>query len=348
MPEAWQGSATMRQVWITGSGAPEMLQVREAAEPSAGAGEVRVRVAYAGVNFADIQARMGQYPDAPKPPCVVGYEVSGVIDQVGSGVIGLAAGDRVMALTRFGGYSEVLAVNAEWVHKLPDSVGLEVAGAIAVNYGTAWVMLTRQACVRPGQTVLIQSAGGGVGLAALQICLWRGATPIGTASTGKHERLKAMGCGHCIDDRSQDVETEVRRLTAGRGVDIALDSQGGSSIRVNYRLLAPLGHLVVFGFADSVTGKRMNPLSLIKGLVTTPFFHPLALLNANRSICGLNMGRLFPEYGRMRGEIGQIVRLVADGTLTPVVDKVFPFEQAAAAHQYIQDRQNFGKVLLKP
>ena len=338
----------MKQVWITGSGAPEKLQVREAAEPSAGAGEVRIRVAYAGVNFADIQARMGQYPDAPKPPCVVGYEVSGVIDQVGRGVSGFAAGDRVMALTRFGGYSEVVAVNADWVHKLPDSISLDAAGAIAVNYGTAWVMLTRQANVRSGATVLVQSAGGGVGLAALQICLWRGATPIGTASAGKHERLKQMGCEHCIDYRSQDVAGEVLKLTAGRGVDIALDSAGGSSIRMNYRLLAPLGHLVMFGFAATVTGERMNPLSLIKGLLTTPFFHPLALLNANRSISGLNMGRLFPEYGRMRGEIGQIVGLVADGTFTPVVDKVFPFAEAAAAHQYLQDRRNFGKVLLKP
>ncbi len=338
----------MKQVWITGSGAPEKLQVREAAEPSAGAGEVRIRVAYAGVNFADIQARMGQYPDAPKPPCVVGYEISGVIDQLGSGVSGFAVGDRVMALTRFGGYSEVVAVNADWVHKLPDSISLETAGAIAVNYGTAWVMLTRQANVRSGATVLVQSAGGGVGLAALQICLWRGATPIGTASAGKHVRLKQMGCEHCIDYRGQDVEGEVLKLTAGRGVDIALDSAGGSSIRMNYRLLAPLGHLVIFGFAATVTGERMNPLSLIKGLLTTPFFHPLALLNENRSVSGLNMGRLFPEYGRMRGEIGQIVGLVADGTFTPVVDKVFPFEEAAAAHQYLQDRRNFGKVLLKP
>jgi NADPH:quinone reductase-like Zn-dependent oxidoreductase len=338
----------MKQVWITKPGAPEKLQLREAVEPSAGAGEVRIRVAYAGVNFADIQARMGQYPDAPKPPCVVGYEVSGVIDQVGSNVRGLAVGDRVMALTRFGGYSEVVAVTEEWVHKLPDSISLEAAGAIAVNYGTAWVMLTRLANVRSGQTVLIQSAGGGVGLAALQICLWRGATPIGTASAGKHDRLRQMGCKHCIDYRNQDVEAEVLKMTAGRGVDIALDAAGGSSIRMNYRLLAPLGHLVMFGFAATVTGERRNPLSLIKGLATTPFFHPLALVNANRSLSGLNMGRLFPEYGRMRGEIGQIVGLVADGTFAPVVDRVFPFDEAAAAHRYLQDRRNFGKVLLKP
>lgn len=338
----------MRQVWITGAGVPEKLQLREGPEPSAGAGEVRIRVAYAGVNFADIQARLGQYPDAPKTPCVVGYEVSGIVDQVGSGVGGLAVGDRVLALTRFGGYSELVAVNAEWVHRLPDEVSLDAAGAIPVNYGTAWVMLTRQVNLRPGQTVLIQSAGGGVGLAALQICLWRGALPIGIASAGKHGRLRDMGCERCIDGRSPDIAAEVLELTEGRGVDVALDSAGGGSVRTSYRLLAPLGHLVMFGFGGTVTGKRLNPFSLLKGFATTPFFHPLALINANRSLSGLNMGRLFPEYGRMRDEIRQIVGLVADGTFAPTVDKVFAFEEAAAAHHYLQDRRNFGKVLLKP
>ncbi len=338
----------MKQVWITKAGAPETLQVREGPEPSAGAGEVRIRVAYAGVNFADVQARMGQYPDAPKIPCVVGYEVSGIIDQVGSDVRGFAAGDRVMTMTRFGGYSELVTVKAEWVHKLPDSVSLEAAGAIAVNYGTAWVMLTRQANVRRGHTVLIQSAAGGVGLAALQICLWRGATPIGVASAGKHARLRQMGCDLCVDYRTQDVETEVRKLSGGRGVDIALDAQGGASFRRSYRLLAPLGHLVMFGFSGSVTGTRMNPLSMARVLLATPFFHPMRLLNENRSVSGLNMGRLFPELGRMRDEIGQIIGLVEDGTFAPVVDRVFPFEEAPAAHHYLQDRKNFGKVLLKP
>jgi NADPH:quinone reductase-like Zn-dependent oxidoreductase len=338
----------MKQVWISKAGAPETLQVREGVEPAAAAGEIRIRVAYAGVNFADIQARMGQYPDAPKIPCVVGYEVSGIVDQVGGGVRGFATGDRVMALTRFGGYSEVVAVRAEWVHKLPDPVSLEAAAAIAVNYGTAWVMLTRQANVRPGHTVLIQSAAGGVGLAALQICLWRGATPIGIASGGKHARLKEMGCEHRIDYRTQDIEAEVRRLTGGRGVDIALDAQGGSSFRRGYRLLAPLGHLVMFGFSETVTGKRRNPLSMARVLLATPFFHPMTLLNENRSISGLNMGRLFPEFGRMHEEIGRIVGLVGDGTFSPVVDRIFPFEEAAAAHHYLQDRRNFGKVLLRP
>lgn len=338
----------MRQIWITAAGAPETLEVRESADPEAGSGEVRIRVGYSGVNFADIQARLGQYPDAPPIPCVVGYEVSGVIDQVGAGVTGLEEGDRVLALSKFGGYSDLVPVNAEWVQKLPADVSLEAGAALPVNYATAWTMLVRQGGLRRGDTVLIHSAGGGVGLAALQICLWKGAVPIGTASAGKHERLRQAGYAHCIDYRTEDFEAGVMKFTEGRGVDIVLDPQGGKSFRKSYRCLAPLGRLYLFGAADLVAGKTRSPVRLLKVLLQTPFFHPLDMLNTNRGVQGINMGRLFPEFGRMRGDLEEIVRKTAEGVFSPVVDKVFSFDDAAAAHQYIQDRRNFGKVLLEP
>lgn len=338
----------MKQVWITARGAPETLQLREAPDPQAGAGSLRIRVAFAGVNFADIQARMGQYPDAPPLPCVVGYEVSGVVDQVGSGVNGFSEGDRVLSFTRFGGYSDTVVVDASWVHKIPDGVSLEAAAAVPVNYATAWTMLVRLGALQPGETVLVHSAGGGVGIAALQICRWRGATAIGTASAGKHARLKELGYAHCIDYRSQDFAQEVMRYTAGRGVDVVLDPQGGSSFRRSYRCLAPLGRLFMFGMADSVQGERLNPFALLKTLVTTPWFHPLSLLNNNRGVFGTNMGRLFGEFDRLALDMAELVRLLGEGALAPVVDKVFPFEEAAAAHHYMQQRRNFGKVLLRP
>jgi NADPH:quinone reductase-like Zn-dependent oxidoreductase len=336
----------MKQVWITQKGAPETLQVREAPDPQAGAGQLRIRVAFAGINFADIQARMGQYPDAPPVPCVVGYEVSGIVDQVGDGVTGFSAGDRVFSFTRFGGYSDTVVVDASWVHKVPEGISLEAAAAIPVNYATAWTMLIRLGALRPGETVLVHSAGGGVGIAALQICKWRGATAIGTASAGKHARLKELGYAHCIDYRSQDFEKEVMRYTAGRGVDVALDPQGGNSFRRSYRCLAPLGRLFMFGMAASVQGERMNVLALLRELVTTPWFHPLSLLNNNRGVFGTNMGRLFGEFDRLTPDMVEIVQLLREGVLAPVVDKVFPFEEAPAAHHYLQDRRNFGKVLL--
>ncbi|MCB1730359.1 MAG: zinc-binding dehydrogenase [Halieaceae bacterium] len=336
----------MKQVWISAKGAPETLQLRETTDPRAGAGELRIRTAFAGINFADIQARMGQYPDAPPVPCVVGYEVSGVVDQVGQGVSGFSPGDRVLTFTRFGGYSDTVVVDAAWVHKVPDGISLQAAAAVPVNYATAWTMLVRLGSLQPGETVLVHSAGGGVGIAALQICQWRGARAIGTASAGKHQRLRELGYAHCIDYRSQDFEREVMRFTAGRGVDVVLDPQGGNSFRKSYRCLAPLGRLFMFGVADSVQGERMQPLALLRALVTTPVFHPLSLLNNNRGVFGTNMGRLFGEFDRLTPDLAEIVRLLGEGTLAPVVDKVFPLEQAAAAHHYIQERRNFGKVLL--
>lgn len=338
----------MKQVWISGKGAPETLQLREAPDPQVGAGQLRIRVAFSGVNFADIQARMGQYPDAPPIPCVVGYEVSGTVDQVGSGVSGFAEGDRVLSFTRFSGYSDTVVVDASWAHKVPEGVSLESAAAIPVNYATAWTMLIRLGSLQQGETVLVHSAGGGVGIAALQICQWRGAIAIGTASSGKHARLKEMGYAHCIDYRSQDFETEVMRHTGGRGVDVVLDPQGGSSFRRSYRCLAPLGRLFLFGMAGSVQGDRMKPLALLRELLTTPWFHPLSLLNNNRGVFGTNMGRLFDQFDRLSPDMAEIVHLLGEGTLAPVVDRVFPFAEAAAAHHYLQDRKNFGKVLLQP
>ncbi len=337
----------MKQVWITGKGGPQTLQLREGADPTAGAGQLRIRVAFAGINFADIQARMGQYPDAPPIPCVVGYEVSGVVDQVGSGVSGFSQGDRVLSFTRFGGYSDTVVVDSAWAHKVPESVSLEAAAAVPVNYATAWTMLVRLGALREGETVLVHSAGGGVGIAALQICRWRGAIAIGTASAGKHARLKELGYAHCIDYRKQDFAREVKRYTGGRGVDVILDPQGGSSFRRSYRSLAPLGRLFMFGMAGSVQGERMNPLALLRELATTPWFHPLSLLNNNRGVFGTNMGRLFDEFGRLAPDMVEIVRLLGEGTLAPVVDQIFPFAEAAAAHHYLQDRKNFGKVLLR-
>jgi NADPH:quinone reductase-like Zn-dependent oxidoreductase len=338
----------MRQVWITAKGGPEVLQVREAADPQAGRGELRIRVEYAGVNFADVQARMGQYPDCPPLPCVVGYEVSGLVDQVGAGVEGFAEGDRVVSLTRFGGYSDLAVVNPLWARKLPDNISFEVAAAIPVNYCTAWIMLVRQGNLKPDDTVLVHSAGGGVGIAALQICKWVGARAVGTASTGKHARLKEMGYAHCIDYLTQDFEREVMMYTNGRGVDIVLDAQGGHSFRKSYRTLAPLGKLFMFGAASFAPGKTMDIFAVLKGMIAMPWFHPMPLLDKNRGVFGTNMGHLWDEFGRLRHDQDQILALVADGTFAPVVDKVFSFDEAPASHHYLQDRKNFGKVLLKP
>src|SRR3954463_13854723 len=217
----------MRQAVIARHGTPDVFELREAPDPTPSAGEVRIRVRAAGVNFADVLARLGLYPDAPKPPGVVGYEVAGTVDGVGASVTGFHDGDRVAALTRFGGYSDVVTVPAEQVFHFPDLLSDSEAAAVPVNYLTAALALYRMAALSPGETVLIHNAGGGVGIAAIQLARLRRAVVLGTASPGKHGALRSFGVEHAIDYRSGDVAQAVKRITRGRGADVIMDPLGG-------------------------------------------------------------------------------------------------------------------------
>lgn len=338
----------MRQVWIPRIGGPGVLELREAPDPRPREGEVRIRVAAAGINFADILARMGLYPDAPKLPAVVGYEVAGHIDGLGAGVEGLRDGARVLALTRFGGYSDVVSVPQALVLPMPDGLSFEEAAAIPVNYLTAWLMLVHLGNVRERERVLVHAAAGGVGQAAVQICRWRGAEVIGTASASKHGRLRDLGVAHCVDYTAQDFEAEVKRLTGGRGVDIALDAVGGESFAKSYRCLAPLGRLFVFGASSFAPSTKRSILGAAAKFLRMPTFKPFRLMSDNRGVFGVNLGHLWDRAALLRETLGDILRLVADGTFDPVVDRAFPLDRAAEAHGYIQSRKNFGKVLLTP
>jgi synaptic vesicle membrane protein VAT-1 len=337
----------MRQVWIPRTGGPEVLEVRDAPEPEPGEKQVRIRVAAAGLNFADTLARIGLYPDAPRLPAVVGYEVAGTIDKVGPGANG-AVGTRVLAFTRFGGHSEAVVVPAHQAVPIPDDLSFDKAAAIPVIYTTAWLMLVWLGNVRRGERVLVHAAAGGVGTAALQICRVKGAEVIGTASRSKHARLKELGIAHAIDYRTEDFEVEVLRITAGRGVDIVLDAVGGESLAKSYRCLAPLGRLFTFGGSGFAPKGTRNPLHMLKGLLATPSFKPFSMMNRNRGVFGVNLGHLWGETETLRTILGDIMVLVRDKQLDPIVDKAFRFDQAADAHRFIQERKNFGKVLLVP
>jgi NADPH:quinone reductase-like Zn-dependent oxidoreductase len=337
----------MRQVWIPKFGGPGVLEVREAKDPEPGDGQVRVRVHASGVNFADCMARIGLYPDAPKLPLVVGYEVAGVIDKVGPGVT-TAVGTRVLGMTRFGGYSDVVVIPANMAVPMPDDLTFEQGAAIPVNYLTAWAMLVWLGNVHAGEKVLVHAAAGGVGQAALQICLVRGAEVIGTASKGKHARLRELGVAHTIDYTTEDFEVEVGRITGGRGVDIVLDAVGGESFGKSYRSLAPLGRMYMFGgSAFSPKGTR-NVFSVLNAFISLPKFKPMTMMNENRGVHGINLGHLWGETAKVQLMLEAIMALVKEKKLAPVVDKTFAFAKAGDAHQYIQDRKNFGKVLLVP
>jgi len=338
----------MKQIWIPRIGEPEVLEMRETEDPVAGDGQVRVRVRASGINFADIMARMGLYPDAPVLPAVVGYEASGVVDQIGHKVEGIQVGARVLAMVRFGGYSDTLVVPANQVVPFDDGLSFEGAAAIPVQYLTAWMMLVRLGNLQKGERILIHSAGGGVGLAAIQIARWRGAEIFGTASAGKHDRLKEAGVHHCIDYRNQDFQSEVMRLTNGKGVHLIIDAVGGSSFKKSYASLATMGRLFLFGASSFAPGTSRSVFSALMGMFSMPTFKPVGLMNDNRGVFGVNLGHMWHLSHELMEMLLTIRNHVTEGAFVPTVDRTFPFEEAAAAHRYIQERRNFGKVLLAP
>ncbi len=343
----------MRAVVITRHGPPEVLAVEQRPDPVAGPGEVRIAVRAAGINFADLMARTGMYPDAPPPPCVVGYEVAGEIESIGSGVEGLAVGDRVLAGTQFDGYAELVTARPADVLPLPESLSFEQGAAVPVNYATAWAGLVIMGGLREGDRVLIHAAGGGVGIAATQIARSIGAEIFGTASAAKHEAIRAQGVEHAIDYRNDDFESVVRELTGGEGIDLAFDAIGPSSFRKDYRLLRPGGRLVCFGLSEVQTGEKRNVPKAIRSLAsmttaTMPWWKSMAMMNENKGVFGLNMLSWWKTEGDLQRAIEPLAAGLADGSLAPVVAEAFPFERAADAHRFIHERRNVGKVVLTP
>lgn len=343
----------MRQLIIPEPGGPDVFEMRQSGDPDAGPGEVRIRVRAAGVNFADLSARMGTYQDAPPFPCCIGYEVAGVVDQVGPAAAAepattVAVGDEVFGMTMFGGYADTVVVPAHQVRAVPEGLDPVAAAGVPVVSLTAYMMVVRLGSIRPGESILIHGVGGGVGLAALQLALDRGATVIGTASGRKHDQLRQLGVDHLIDYRTQDLRTEVRRVVGDRGVDVILDPIGGPTTRTNYKLLAPLGRLFLYGVSStSARGARTRSYRQIASAVArTPIFHPFQLMNANKGVFGINMNRLAADVPSMTAAFDEIVEALERSVLEPIIDATFPLEEAGRAHAYLADGNNFGKVVL--
>jgi NADPH:quinone reductase-like Zn-dependent oxidoreductase len=332
----------MRAVVITKHGGPGVLQVQEKPDPALGPGEVRIDVAAAGINFADVMARMGLYPDAPKTPCVVGYEVAGTILELGEGVAGLSHGQRVFAGTQFGGYASQVSVPASDVLALPDELSFEQGAAIPVNYATAWAGLVGYGNLQPGERVLVHSAGGGVGIAATQIAKCIGAEVVGTASPGKHERIRELGVDQAIDYTRSGWERGAGRF------DVILDAIGGKSFRTGYSLLRPGGRLVAFGASALVTGQRRNLVTALRTVVRMPRFNLIKQMSESKAVIGLNMLTLWKDRGTLQPWIAPLHEMLDDGTIKPVVAGDFAFEDAGAAQTMITERRNVGKVVLTP
>jgi synaptic vesicle membrane protein VAT-1 len=343
----------MKAVVLTRTGGPEMFEVLERPDPAVGAGEVRIAVRAAGLNFADTMARVGLYPAAPKPPCVLGYEVAGEVEALGEGVSGFTVGQRVMAGTQFGGQAELAVAQARDVMPMPEHLSFEEGAAFCVNYGTAYAALMIMGGLREGNRVLIHAAAGGVGIAATQVARIAGAEIFGTASAAKHDAIKAQGVDHPIDYRNQDFKAEIRRMTNGEGVDVILDPMGPTSFRKDYRILRPGGRLIMCGLSEAMNENGRDLRATLRSLLrmptsTMPWWNAGRLLNQNRGVFGLNLLSWWRREGGMDRITAPLLNDLNRKQLTPVVASSYPFQQAGDAHRYLAERRNIGKVVLTP
>ncbi|MGH9717451.1 MAG: synaptic vesicle VAT-1 family membrane protein [Candidatus Acidiferrales bacterium] len=341
----------MRALVVRRYGPPEVFATQQAPDPQPKTGEVLIRVKAVGVNFADLLQRMGLYPGAPKPPFVPGLEIAGVVEKGAEGNAqdqgeNLRPGDAVVALPDFNAYAEWVAVPAAYVYRLPSGMSFGDGAAIPSNYLTAYQAIITMGNMRPGERILIHSAAGGVGTAAVQIARAKGLFVFGTAGPAKQEHLRRIGVQHPIDYEKSDFVNVIQKYAPG-GVEMVMDPIGGKSWDRSYSCLAPTGRLVAYGFS-AVAGAdgKQSWLRGVKALMQTPKFNPLELMKKGASVIGLNLGQARSRGDHLRGELNEIFRLYGEGKIKPFVSKTFPLEQAAAAHQYVQQRKNIGKVIL--
>jgi NADPH:quinone reductase-like Zn-dependent oxidoreductase len=338
----------MRAIVTSANGDVRVMKVQEQPDPAPARGEVLVRVKAAGLNFADILARQGLYPDGPPKPCVMGYEVSGIVEAVGESVDPARIGQAVIAMMRFKGQAELVVVPEMQVFEKPENLSFEEAAAIPVNYLTGWALLVAMGGLQQDESVLIHNAGGGVGLAALDIAKHIGAKTYGTASPSKHQFLTERGLDHAIDYRNQDWLPVLLELTNGRGVELVIDPLGGKNWEKSYRALRATGRLGMFGMSVASASGIRGKLRALKAIAQMPRFNPIKLINRNRGVFGLNLGHMWGEGEKVAGWTREIMRGVAEGWVQPHVDRAFTFQEIADAHRYMEERKNTGKVVLVP
>jgi NADPH2:quinone reductase len=318
----------MKAVVFDRIGGPEVLHIGEVETPVPGPRQVLIKTAYAGINFADIGRRTGLY-GAPRLPFVAGLEGSGTVEAVGADVTGIEPGTQVMgwrAIT--GSYAEYFVADAEKVATVPANVTLSEAAGIAQIFMTSWNALVHRARLQPGESILVQSAGNGAGIAAVQIGRYIGARVIGTASNAaKLEAAKQSGADDLINYLETDFEAEVARLTEGRGVDVVLDGVGGEIFTKSVHSLGPNGRILTLGFS---------------GGNSTLSFHGFDLGRGSVIMAGAAGFSELP-----RAEFERVLELFEQGVFKPVSTTVFPWTKAGAAQQSIEDRTAVGKVVLK-
>jgi NADPH:quinone reductase-like Zn-dependent oxidoreductase len=325
---------------VTGPGAPEVLQPLASTLPEPGPGQVRVRVLAAGVSYGDVMMRRGHVPGSPKQPYAPGYDVVGEIEALGAGVTTVQVGARVAYIGTLGGYTHFCNLNAADLVPVPDSLDPVLAGAVVLNYVTAYQLLHRAAKVQAGQSVLVQAAAGGVGTALLELGQVAGLTLYGTASAGKFGVVRGLGATP-LDYRLGDVPARVRELSGG-GVDAAFDGVGGVSFSNSYAALQRGGRLVVYGFGPAVSSGGRGALVSSFLRLGTFMFRP----------DGRRVGFHFVDAARhqdwIREDLAAVFALLTSGRLQPLVFARLPLHSAAEAHRMLEAGEVRGKIVLVP
>lgn len=352
-PASSEGAAAappLRCLVLTGFGGYDKvkLQSRPAAPPAPGPGQLTLRVRACGLNFADLMARQGLYDRLPPLPITPGMEGAGVVIAVGDGVSDRKVGDRVMVLIRSGMWQEEVTVPSAQTFLMPEAMSFQEAAALLVNYVTAYMVLFDFGNLRPGHSVLVHMAAGGVGMAALQLCRTvENVTVFGTASASKHEVLKENGVTHPIDYHTTDYVDEIKKISP-KGVDIVMDPLGGSDTARGYNLLKPMGKVVTYGMANLLTGPKRNLMAMARTWWNQFSVTALQLLPANRAVCGFHLGYLEGEVELVSGVVSRLLKLYNEGRIKPHIDSVWPFDKVVDAMKQMQEKKNVGKVLLVP
>ena len=314
------------------TGGPDVFRYEDVADPVVRAGGLLVQVGAVGIQGGDLLHRQGGV--LATTPHVVGYQAAGTVLEVGEGVTGIAVGDTVVATMGFGSHAELVSVPARAAWLAPAGMSAQVAAGIPIEFGTADDCLFEFGRLQAGETVLVQAGAGGVGLAAIQLAKAAGAIVLATASADDRlARLADFGLDHGINYVTSSVETEVRRLTDGRGVDLVVDPVGGKTLESSIAALAYRGRISWVGRA----GREERP----------PEVWPI--MQKNASITGVFLGaEMMMSPDRTHSIVDGLVARVASGELQVVIDQTFPLAEAAEAHRYIESRRAFGRVLLVP
>lgn len=336
----------MKAIVLTKTGGPERLTVSDVPEPDPGPGEVLVRVHYAGINYAEILSRKGLYGWAPERPYVLGMEASGVIERVGAGVPDSRLGQEVMVGAKKGAYAEKIVVSEYQAVLSPDGFGEEESASFLVNYLTAWVCLFKMAKIEPGEKVLVTAAAGGVGTAIVQLASSFGCDVYGMAgSPEKLQYIKSLGASGAYNYRSSGCFEEL--LSGTGGVDVALETVGGDIFKKSLNSLKPFGRIVVFGFA-SLDLKKWNPYSWYKTWRDIPRADIRFLSQRSLSLMSTHIGYLMEEDPKeLEAIYAKLSAYIKSRNIRPTVGRIFPLQDVAEAHKYIEDRKSIGKVLLK-